>query len=168
MYKVIEVNGKRVELTSNGATALVYKQIFRRELDKDLGECSAKEMKKITKALKNVDAYRQEKQKEAEENGTKYDEAEVERDQAVTLESEIGQSGVEKLTRLVETITRLGFVMIKQCQPFKDYWGKVTFEDYVEWRASMDNKDIQHGSWITGVINCWSDNNKTTSEEKNQ
>lgn len=46
MYKVIEANGQRIELTANSATGLVYKQVFKRELSSDLANADVKAIKK--------------------------------------------------------------------------------------------------------------------------
>lgn len=52
MFKIIESNGQKYELTVNSATALVYKQVFKTEIMKELSQIDIKAMSQLSKLSK--------------------------------------------------------------------------------------------------------------------
>lgn len=133
MFRIIEVNGEKIELTANSATGLVYKQVFREELQSELVSLDLKELKKI-------------KGKKAEE---------------------IGEKDQKRLLDLLEVVIKLGFVMVTMNKPFKDYWAKTTYNDYVEWRAEHESSMFTNEEFVAGVLGLYKDEQATTSTPKN-
>lgn len=152
MFRAIEADGERIELTCNSATKLVYKQVFGRELQKDMSNIDFKKLKKASKEQK--------KYKELGENPEGHvDEVLDNGNEMLDVSSET--------TELVEVIIRLGFIMITQNKPFAEYWGKTTYDSYVEWRSNMKTSTLTSGAFVAGVMNLYRDEGRTNSIPKN-
>lgn len=133
MFRIIEVNGEKMELTANSATGLVYKQVFKSELQSDLTGVNVKQLKKL--------------------QGTKAED--------LTAEDQ------KRILDLMETVIKLAFIMQIQCRAFKDYWAKVSFDDYVEWRATQDSGKLMSAELLAGVLVLYKDEQQSTSIPKN-
>lgn len=146
MFKIIEANGERIELTTNSAIKLVYKQVFKRELDEDMANINFKKLKQIAKKAKEKigDEERQEEQ---------------------DIEGALEDN--KEMNLLIEFVIRLGFIMVTLGRPFHEYWGKTEYSQYVEWRTKQNLKTLQAPEFILGVMSLYREENKPTSTSKN-
>ena len=136
MFKVIESNGKRFELTVNAATALVYKQVFKKEVAEELQGFD----------LESLRGFNQLSQEE---------------------KTKLALKKQKELLDLVDLWIKLGFIMTIQGKPFAEYWNRITYDDYVEWRSTVPTSTLMRPEFITAVATLWTEDQKGSSEAKN-
>lgn len=140
MYKIIESNGQRFELTCNSATALVYKAVFGKEIMAELREINIPKFMELMKVFKDPEI--EDKTKEALENS-------------------------DTILAIADIFIRLGFIMTQQGKPFEEYWNRLNYSDYVKWRAETETKTIQSPEFISPVAQLWMNDQKNSSTPKN-
>lgn len=145
MFKIIESKGQKFELTVNSATPLLYKQIFKSEVTQELAGVDIKTLSQLSK--------------KTQEDGQTQDEKEEKAQELLAQAHDI--------LKLTDIFIKLGFVMIRQCLPFQDYWNRTSYDDYVEWRAMNSTQTLMTPEFIGGVAQLWAEDQKGNAQPKN-
>lgn len=160
MFKSVIINGKEFRFNANALTKIFYKRVFHSELTTDMGMLDFKAYLRInelmTKRAQTVEMIEG-------ETATAY----RERVAGLAL-NDAEPEDIEKMIKIQDTASRLGFIFITQTGDFQKYWKTTTFDDYAEWLSIQEKEDIESPEFITAVMDLFTGNQKTHSTEKNQ
>ena len=77
--------------------------------------------------------------------------------------------GSDEALEAAEMIKRLAFIMnIQATKPFREYYGKLTDADYVEWLSQYEDDTLFDKDLLLQIVGVWKKNAKTSIEPKNQ